>query len=235
MAGFGGGSSYIAFLVISGMPLASIPVLALGCNLIVSAQGSFILARSGKLNFKLLIPLLAGSVPAAFLGGAWRLSSGAFLLILATGLTLSGMALLFPIRADKASRFRQHKPSVLFLIGALLGALAGVAGIGGGIFLAPVLHLLRFDKARSIAAAAAVFIALNSLAGLAGQLSKGFDILAGIPIGIYIACPLAVTVGGFFGSHNLSENLSGLKIRSITALIVLLVAVRLWLKLSLSI
>jgi uncharacterized membrane protein YfcA len=230
MAGFGGGSSYIAFMVIGGLPVASIPVLALSCNLIVSGQGSLILARSGKVNMKLLLPLLLGSVPAAFIGGAWRLQSDTFLIILTSGLTLAGVALLLPARIKDEPIPGRHNPALLLPVGVLLGGLAGVSGIGGGIFLAPVLHLLRLDTAKSVAAAAAVFIALNSCAGLAGQLSKGTGNLTGLPLWIYIACPVAVTVGGFFGSRNLSRHLSGNAVRNVTALIVLLVAVRLWLK-----
>jgi uncharacterized membrane protein YfcA len=230
MAGFGGGSSYIAFLAISGLPVAAIPVLALSCNLIVSGQGSIILARNGHLRKRLLLPLLAGSIPAAFAGGAWRIDSQAYLWILTAVLTLAGVALLIPARPDPEKPVQRSTP-VYFLLGAILGGLAGLSGIGGGIFLAPALHLMRAEKAREIAGAAALFIALNSAAGLLGQLSKDWERLAGIPVYLYLACPLAVLAGGFFGSRTLSLRLQPASIRRITACVVLLVATRLWLKL----
>jgi uncharacterized membrane protein YfcA len=232
MAGFGGGSSYIAFLAISGLPVAAIPVLALSCNLIVSGQGSIILARSGHLRKRLLLPLLAGSIPAAFIGGAWRIDAQAYLWILTIVLTLSGIALLIPAPGDSRPPVPLSRPTY-FVLGAALGGLAGVSGIGGGIFLAPVLHLMRAEKAREIAGAAALFIALNSAAGLLGQLSKDLDRLSAIPVYLYIVCPMAVLAGGFIGSRTLSLKLQPASIRRITACVVLLVAIRLWLKLLL--
>lgn len=232
MAGFGGGSSYIAFLAISGLPIAAIPVLALSCNLIVSGQGSLVLARSGHFQKNLLLPLLAGSVPAAFLGGAWRIDAIAYIWILAVVLTLSGIALLIPSPEDSEHR-APRSGTALFSIGVTLGGLAGMSGIGGGIFLAPILHLLRAATAREIATAAALFITVNSAAGLLGQLTKDVGRLAGIPVYLYWACPLAVLAGGFFGSRILSLRLTPTGIRRMTAFVVLLVAARIWIKLIL--
>jgi uncharacterized membrane protein YfcA len=234
MAGFGGGSSYIAFLAISGLPVASIPVLALSCNLIVSGQGSLILARTGNFRKDLLLPLLAGSVPAAFLGGAWRIDAHGYLWILAIVLTLSGLALLLPSPGDPDHTIPRSKP-LLFALGAALGGLAGLSGIGGGIFLAPVLHLIRAASAREVASAASLFIALNSAAGLLGQLTKDMERLASIPVYLYVLCPLAVLAGGFIGSRTLSLRLQPVSIRRITACVVLLVAFRIWLKLVLDV
>lgn len=231
MAGFGGGSSYIALLAISGLPLAAIPVLSLSCNLLVSTQGSFILARSGHLRLRLLAPLLAGSVPAAFAGGAWRIESATYLVILTLVLSLSGLALLYP-STPPAHPAAPRSNFQLFFMGSVLGGLAGLSGIGGGIFLAPLLHLLKAAQAREIAAAAAVFIALNSAAGLLGQISKVNVLNGGIPLFLLLACPLAVVAGGFIGSRALSRTLPPLLIRRITAVLVLLVALRLWLRLA---
>lgn len=230
MAGFGGGSSYIAILAISGFPLAGIPILSLSCNLVVSTQGSLILARAGHLNTRLLLPLLAGSIPAAFFAGALRIHSAAYLWILTIVLSAAGLALLFKPN-QRSVETVTRKGSELFLIGGLLGGLAGLSGIGGGIFLAPVLHLIRAEKARDIAGAASLFIALNSLAGLLGQLTKGLERLEGIPMALFVLCPLAVLAGGFPGSRILAHRLSPINIRAITGVVVMLVAVRLWVKL----
>ena len=232
MAGFGGGSSYIAFLAISGLPVGAIPVLALICNLIVAGQGSLILAKGGHLKSRFLVPLLACSIPAAFIGGAWRIDSQAYLWILTVVLTLSGVTLLNPTPPHSGDSVPRSRPFYCVL-GTILGALAGLSGIGGGIFLAPILHLLKAGKAREIAGASALFIALNSAAGLLGQLSKDLDRLTGIPTFLFIACPLAVLVGGTIGSYNLSLKLPPSAIRRVTACVVLIAAVRLWLRLVL--
>ncbi len=232
MAGFGGGSSYIALLAISGIPVASIPVLALSCNLIVSTQGSILLYRRGHFRLKWIMPLVATSVPAAYLGGSWHLGSETFITILAAVLTLAGLALAVPAGKPEHSGGRDARPVQLLLIGGILGGVAGLSGIGGGIFLSPALHLMRIGRAKSIAASASVFIAINSLAGLAGQLSKGTGELSAIPAYLYVACPLAVLAGGFLGSRHLVHTLDPLRVRRITAIVVLLVAVRLWLKVA---
>lgn len=232
MAGFGGGSAYIAILAISGLPVAAIPVLALTCNLIVSGQGSIQLARSGLLKRRLVVPLLIGSVPAAFLGGAWRIDDATYLVVLASVLLLAGLALLFK---RKAGPGRQASPLVLGTIGAVLGGLAGISGIGGGIFLAPVLHLLRLESSKAIAGCAAIFIAVNSTAGLIGQLSKGPARLDAIPGFLYLACPVLVLAGGWIGTRRLTQSLSPSRVRSITGIVVILAAVRLWLNIILGI
>ncbi len=230
MAGFGGGSSYIALLAISGLPLASIPVLALSCNLIVSTQGAIILARAGHCQRRLVIPLLAGSVPAAFVAGAWRIEALVYLWTLTVVLTLAGLALFYPVAAP-AREPEPLSPVGLVLTGGSLGALAGLSGIGGGIFLSPVLHFLRAASPREIAAMAALFIAVNSTAGLLGQLTKGTERLAGIPASLYLLCPVAVLAGGWIGSRSLARHLSPRHIRQLTAVVVLLAAARLWLRL----
>lgn len=227
MAGFGGGSSYIALLLLAGFPVTAIPVLALLCNLIVSGQGSLILARRGQLALRPLMPLLAGSMPAALLAGAWRIQSETAMAILATGLVAAGLALLVTIPEREEKRRPLARP-VLLILGAVLGALAGLSGIGGGIFLAPVLHLLRADNARQIAGTASLFIALNSLMGLTGHLTKGTRLFSEDFAVLYAVCPLAVLIGGQLGSRILSGRLRGDLIRRVTGLLVLLVAVRIW-------
>ena len=235
MAGFGGGSTYIALLAISGLPLAVVPVLALSCNLVVTAQGSWLLIRKGLAEWKLLIPLLSASIPCAFIGGMWRLPEAAFLNVLAVALTVAGLLMWWQnrmqlLKESEGASLRQPNVGVVLVVGAGLGLLAGVTGIGGGIYLAPVMHLLRWSKAQSIAACTSIFIALNSLSGLVGQLSKGTDVLAEVPLWLLVSCPIFVLIGGRLGSIQLSDRFSAERIRSVTAVVILLVAARLWLK-----
>ena len=154
MAGFGGGSTYIALLAISGLPLVAIPVVALSCNLIVSTQGSILLSKRGFAEWPILRPLLIASIPCAFIGGAWRLPESAFLVLLAAALTLAGAAMIVQnVKANEDSD-RSNTPGVGMLTGTgmLLGLLAGMTGIGGGIYLAPIMHLCRWGRAQTIAA-----------------------------------------------------------------------------------
>lgn len=234
MAGFGGGSTYIALLAFSGLPLAAIPIVALICNLVVSTQGSALLLKKGHGQWSILVPLLIGSIPAAFLGGAWRLPEATFIVILAIALSLAGTTMLLQDRIRKSGEGEIKAPPAPALLGSgiLLGLLAGVTGIGGGIYLAPVMHLMNWARAKTIAACTSLFIALNSLAGLSGQLTKGSSVLDTLPIYILIACPIAVVIGGRLGTYFLSEALPNSKIRKITAAVILLVAIRLWLEIG---
>lgn len=232
MAGFGGGSTYIALLAASGAPLSAVPVIALTCNVIVSTQGSVSLLRRRHANLSLLAPLLVSSIPAAFLGGSWRLPQEAFILVLAGGLTLAGVSMLIQnwIRSEMEERIKTPSTSALVGAGLGLGALAGITGIGGGIYLAPLMHLMGWAQARSIATCTSLFIALNSLAGLGGQLTKGLGFLEEVSSFILIACPIAVLVGGRLGTYLLTDKLPLVYVRSLTAFVILLVAARLWLK-----
>lgn len=233
MAGFGGGSTYIALLAISGLPLAAIPIVALSCNLIVSAQGSILLIKRGFAEWGILRPLLMASIPCAFIGGSWRLPETAFLSLLALALTLASGSMFLQNLLEKDGQDTVQAPGAGLLVGVgiLLGFLAGITGIGGGIYLAPIMHLCRWARAQTIAACTSMFIALNSLAGLMGQLTKGERLLDSLPVWILVACPIAVLVGGRLGTYLLAEELPRARVRFVTAMVILLVALRLWLKL----
>lgn len=232
MAGFGGGSTYIALLAISGLPLAAIPIISLACNVIVSSQGSFLLVKGGHARRPILLPLLIGSIPCAYLGGSWRLPDELFIGLLAAALTVASIAMFAQsiLCNSQAGEVSPPHAVVLVLAGAFIGAIAGITGIGGGIYLAPVMHLCRWAEGRTIATCTSLFIALNSIAGLAGQLTKAGDILSQVPIWLLVACPVAVLLGGRVGSGMLVKNLPQEKIRTITAIVILLVALRLWIK-----
>lgn len=234
MAGFGGGSTYTALLVISGIPLAAVPVISLTCNLVVTSQGSYLLARRKLIRWAVLTPLLATSMPCAFIGGAWRLPEASFIVILASALTVAGVAMLLRNRqaALTADSLKEPAKWQLALTGGLLGLLAGVTGIGGGIYLAPVMHLLRWSTAKNVTACTSLFIMLNSVTGLLGQLSKGSSELGTLSLWLILGCPVMVLLGGRIGSTQLAKKFSDTKIRAITATVILLVAVRLWIKIA---
>jgi len=229
--GFGGGSSYIALLQWHGMSASALPLLSLTCNLIVSTQSFLQFSRAGYFSTRRSLPFVALSVPTAYLGGLYAIKETTFLILLAASLTTAGVLLLFPVsesgdRPDTA--IRRWVRRFGFLLGLPLGFLSGIVGIGGGIFLAPILHLGKWAKAKEIVALAACFICTNSFAGLLGQMQKtGWKNEA---FASYWMLPIAVLLGGLAGSRCGIAILPPVRIRQITGAIVLFVACNLWVK-----
>ena len=242
-AGFGGGSSYLAVLTLTGLAVADVRSLALLCNVIVAGNGTLRLARAGELPWRKALPLVIGSVPLAYLGGRVDLPRAQFLPLLGVVLLLAALAMFFRDRLlprdeveptpgtldDSGQSFTQPVTTSgtqlirTGLLGSGLGFLAGLVSIGGGIFLSPVLFLLRWDTARRIAAVTSLFILVNSLAGLAGRLSVPFT------AHWLLSASLAVAVffGGQLGTRLTIARLSPVQIRRVAAGLILLVAVRL--------
>jgi uncharacterized membrane protein YfcA len=226
--GFAGGSTYNALLALAGVDHRVFPIVALVCNLIVAVGGTIRFARAGLVPWRKVLPLLALSVPAAWIGGMLPVSKHLFLVLLGGSLLVAGVLLLVqPEREMPERRATIVGPAVA----APLGLLSGIVGIGGGIFLAPILHLIGWDRARRVAATASVFILANSLAGLGGQLTK----IAGHPeliaaAAIYWPLALAVLVVGQFGSRAGVQLLPPKWLRRLTALLILYVAVRILLQ-----
>ena len=197
--GFGGGSTYTALLALSGMDVKILPILSLSCNILVVTGSCIRFARAKEVPWRgaLLLALIAA--PLAFLGGLTPIKEKAFLLTLGASLIFAGLALLLP-RAPE----RETEPTSLAkwmpLAAAPLGYLAGLVGIGGGIFLAPLLHLTRWNSARRIAATTSLFILINSVTGLAGQLTKAGPerFVETLSSGVWLL--VAVVIGGQIGS-----------------------------------
>jgi hypothetical protein len=226
--GFAGGSTYNALLALAGVDHRVFPIVALVCNLIVAVGGSVHFARAGLVPWRKVLPLLALSVPAAWIGGMLPVSRHLFLVLLGSSLLVAGVLLLVqPERELPERRATIVGPAVA----APLGLLSGIVGIGGGIFLAPMLHLIGWDRARRVAATASVFILANSLAALGGQLTK----VAGHPELIsaatsYWPLALAVLVGGQFGSRAGVRLLPPAWLRRMTAMLILYVSIRILLQ-----
>lgn len=227
LVGFGGGSTYLALLVLFGLPYTTLPKIALLCNLIVVSGGCYHFARAGHLPWRRVLPWLLLSIPMAYVGGRIPISQERFLLLLGLSLAVAGLRLFF-IGREQAPRVRAATTewALGLPIGAGLGLLSGLVGLGGGIFLAPLLYFLRWGSARHIAAAASLFIWVNSLAGFCGQVAK-----SGLSIDGHWLLPLGVCVllGGQVGSRLGSRRLPALGLQRITALFILGVAGRiLW-------
>ena len=223
--GFGGGSTYLALLLIWGIPYQVFPIIALCCNIIVVSGNCFNYIRAGNINIKLLIPYLISSIPLAFIGGSLQLDKNFFEVLLFIVLSLAGLSLLLKFKSfDDTSDINRNIPKVVsFMIGGSIGFISGVVGIGGGIFLSPILLLIKAGKAKDIATTASIFILINSIAGLFGQSTKGF-----ILDEIYNYWPLflLVLIGGQFGNFLNIKILPARIMALLTAGLVIFVSVR---------
>ena len=226
-AGFGGGSTYNALLVLAGTDYRAVPIVALVCNILVVTVGSWRFARSGHVDLRRIWPLFVLSIPFAWLGGRLVVAELVFVGLLAASLLVAGLLMLWqPLwekEAPVAVRARWLEP----VAGGALGFLAGMVGIGGGIFLAPLLYMLRWGPPKAIAGTCAVFIFANSLSGLAGQLAKGSSGAGGQALATHWPLFPAVLAGGLIGSTLGSVRLDPKYVRILTAFLILYVAVRL--------
>ena len=228
--GFGGGSTYLALLLISGVPYFIFPVIALSCNIIVVSGNCFNYIRAGNLNLRLLIPYLIGSIPLAFIGGSLPIEKWLFEILLFLVLTIAGILLLLNFRSydDKEERYRKVPIIISILIGGILGFISGVVGIGGGIFLSPILFLIKAGRPKHIVTTASLFILINSLLGIIGQLTKNV-VISEIPN--YWFLLLAVLIGGQVGNFLNLKIFPTRILALITAGLVLFVAIRMAYKL----
>ncbi|WDQ17964.1 sulfite exporter TauE/SafE family protein [Rhodopirellula sp. P2] len=256
-AGFGGGSTYTALLVLNDVDHRVLPMLSLVCNLLVVSGACLRFTRQKQMPWSRCVPLVVGSIPMAWVGGSIALDREVFVPLLSGTLIVAGVLLLWGGRKQQgdgsASSSLEHENDSLAIpplsgsmdlgwrsgvvwqttLGAGLGLLAGLVGIGGGIFLSPVLHLSRWSHARDIAATSSLFILVNSVAGLIGQTSKHGWSLGEIATEFHTHAPwwpwlfVSVLIGGQIGNRAASSWLSHLTLRRITAVIVLAAGIRL--------
>ena len=229
--GFGGGSTYNALLVLADTDYRLLPAIALLCNLIVVTGGTIRFARAGQVPWRPLWPILLLSAPCAWAGGRLPIDKALFIALLGFALLLAGLLMLAQREQREvhggATVASPRLPWIGVPIGMAVGFFSGIVGIGGGIFLAPILHLLRWSSARQIAASASVFILVNSLAGLVGQLMKQDAVATPMAISSYWPLFAAVLVGGQLGSHIGARILPQKLIRIGTAVLILYVAAQL--------
>lgn len=197
--GFGGGSTYNALLSLAGFDFRLLPIVSLCCNVIVVTGGTIRFARAGVVPWRRALLLSLVAAPLAFLGGLTPIREETFLFLLGLSLVGAGLALFIP-RATDAEAEPAAAARFMPLLAAPLGYLAGLVGIGGGIFLAPLLHLTRWASARQIAATASLFILINSLTGLAGQLAKNGVERISDALTPTLPLLIAVVLGGQLGS-----------------------------------
>ena len=228
--GFGGGSTYLALLLIWGVPYFIFPLIALSCNIIVVSGNCFNYIRAGNLNLKLLIPYLIGSIPLAFIGGSLPIEKRLFEILLFLVLAIAGILLLLNFRSydDKEESYRNVPIIISILIGGVLGFISGIVGIGGGIFLSPILFLVRAGKPKHIVTTASLFILINSFSGIMGQITKNAVLNE---ISNYWYLLLIVLVGGQLGNFLNLKIFPTRILALVTAGLVLFVAIRMGTKL----
>ena len=226
----GGGSTYLALLLIWGLPYTIFPIIALSCNIIVVSGNCFNYIRAGNLNFKLLTPYLIGSIPLAFIGGSLPVDKRFFEILLFVVLLIAGCLLLLNFKSydDKEESYKNIPYFMSIILGGILGFISGVVGIGGGIFLSPILFLLKVAKPKHIVTAASLFILINSISGIIGQLTKN-SILTEVQNYFYLL--IAVLIGGQIGNYLNLKIFTSRLLALLTAGLVLFVAIKLGLRL----
>jgi len=212
-------------LLIWGIPYSVFPIIALSCNIIVVSGNCFNYIRAGNLKLKLLIPYLIGSIPLAYIGGSLPTEKKLFEILLFLVLATAGILLLFNFKSydDREESYRKIPASISIVIGGMLGFISGTVGIGGGIFLSPILFLIRAAKPKHIVTTASLFILINSISGIIGQLTKN-DVL--MELSNYWYLIVATLIGGQIGNF---LNLKIFPVRILvllTASLVLFVAFR---------
>ncbi|HSL12728.1 MAG TPA: sulfite exporter TauE/SafE family protein [Nitrososphaeraceae archaeon] len=228
--GFAGGSSYIAILVLAGVNLYTVPPISLALNIIVSSAALFNYIKAGHLSLRLSFPLLI-SVPFAFIGGSIILPEKMLTLIFVISLFSASAALLLSGR--RIITFQHGKIRKMNLnfvkttlittpLGALLGSISGLVGIGGGIWLSPILIMSGLANPKQAAASASLFILTNSISGfIAHTITKNIDFDLIIPLSI------VVLIGGLMGSRLGALKFDHQKIIIIIGILVALAAINL--------
>lgn len=222
--GFGGGSSYLAILALYGTGYLVTRSTSLLCNIIVVASGTYILHKNNHLDWKKSLPLTLASVPMAFVGGFLPIEERSFYLLLGSTLLLAALLTWFQPKPKTELDKGYGKNRALFNsgIGGGIGFLSGMVGIGGGIFLAPVLYITRWGGPKAIAATSSLFILVNSIAGLAGQVAKP-DFTVDWRFSLKLM--LCVFLGGQLGTRIGAVKLPAVWVRRATAVLILYVGI----------
>ncbi len=197
--GHGGASAYIAIMSLFGVPPASIKPTALSLNILVSSYTSFQFVKAKLYDFKLVIPLLIGAIPCAFIGGWINLPNQVYKPIV--GLILLYSAYRFiSVKPYEEKPPKEYSKVLAVLVGGIIGLLSGLTGTGGGIFLSPLILFAGWTTVKGASGTAAIFIFFNSTFGLLGNLSSVNQLPAALPLYIvFVMC--GAFVGTKFGIH----------------------------------
>ena len=220
--GHGGASGYLALMAFFSFPTDTMRITALLLNIFVSLIAFSQYYRSGFFKWSLFIPFAIASIPAAFFGGLFTVDAGIYKKILA-------LLLIFPVIKLAGLKVSTEQPIksiniyVALVIGAVIGFFSGMIGIGGGIILSPVILLLHWANMKQSAAVSALFIFVNSIAGLAGCFTKDFHF--NNQMGAMIAIAL---VGGVAGSYFGAKIIENKLLKRMLAAVLVIASVKLF-------
>ncbi|WGH75750.1 sulfite exporter TauE/SafE family protein [Tenacibaculum tangerinum] len=227
--GFGGGSSYLAVLALTGLLFTQIRAIALLCNIMVVTGNVVLYTQQKQYHWKKVIPLTLFSIPMAFLGGYLRINQTFFFILLGFTLLFAAITMW---ASNKVVTNDSKTTTDLNLAknasyGGIIGLISGMVGIGGGVFLAPLLHLTNWDTPKKIAATASFFILVNSISGLIGQYTN-----PEFSINWQLTSILLVTVfiGGQIGNRMSNQFFTATQLKKATAILIAFVSIRILIK-----
>lgn len=225
--GFGGGSSYLAILALTGIIFTQIRATALLCNIVVVSGNVLLFYQQKKIDLKKIMPLVLMSIPLAFLGGFLKISQQFFFILLGITLLFAAISMWLSKRIISSDEKKEKSSTLKSLsFGGIIGFISGMVGIGGGIFLAPLLHLTNWDTPKKIAATASLFILVNSIAGLLGQYSNPDFIIDWNLTSILL---VTVFIGGQIGSRISNKLFTPIQLKKATAILIAFVSLKiLW-------
>jgi len=227
--GFGGATGYLAAMTLLGLSPQTMASTALVLNILVASISFTNYYRARHLNTQLLWPFLVTSIPAAFLGGYFKLNDQIYYILLYAVLTFVAVRLLFFSNRIQAKTLHGQLPPrwVALLTGLGIGLLSGIVGIGGGIFLSPVIILAGWGRPKKSSAVAAAFIVLNSVSGLVGRVMGGNFVFGQFGL---LLIPF-VLLGALGGSWLGAQRLSSLNLRRALGMVMSLAVTNYWWKL----
>ena len=226
--GFGGGSSYLAILALTGIAFTQVRATALLCNIIVVSGNVWFFYHQKMLDWKKVLPLVLFSIPLAFIGGYLKINQTFFFTLLGFTLLFAAITMWISkriISGDKESNNLNLTKNASY--GGIIGFISGMVGIGGGIFLAPLLHLTNWDTPKKIAATASFFILVNSIAGLLGQYTNPDFVIDWNLTSILL---ITVFIGGQIGSRLSNKLFNPIQLKKATAILIAFVSIRILIK-----
>ncbi|WP_397446395.1 sulfite exporter TauE/SafE family protein [Polaribacter sp. R77954] len=226
--GFGGGSSYLAILALTGIIFTQIRATSLLCNILVVSSNIFLFHQQKKIEWKKVMPLILLSVPLAYIGGYLKINQQTFFVLLGFTLLFASITMWISkkiITSDTKNVHQNHLKNGS--IGGVIGFISGMVGIGGGIFLAPFLHLIHWNTPKKIAATASIFIFVNSIAGLLGQVSNP-DFTINWPLTSLLL--ITVFIGGQIGNRLSNRYFTAIQLKKATAILIAFVSIRILIK-----
>jgi hypothetical protein len=221
--GHGGASGYLAVLSLFAVSPSTMASTALMLNVLVAGVALIAYAKAGHLSLKLAWPFLILSIPAAFLGGFIHIPDKTYFVLLAGALLAAAFRLAMRGAApDENEAPRKVSVPVSMGAGAGIGFLSGIVGVGGGVFLSPLMIIFKWADTKRTSAIAALFIVVNSIAGLAGRFAKGSAIGEE-----YLPLIVVAFLGGLLGSYFGANRLSGVVLRRLLSFVLLIAATKL--------